>query len=142
MAGTDRFYIGGKKNWTKISSIRLRGLLESPLRSASLRIATVGTQNAVDVPPGAIVYKVALQNVGSNFTSASLSVGVSGTIDKFLDDVSTLVANDIAVSGLGGTANADPVAGAYFSSGGTIQLGVKATDEGSVRVLVWYTGTS
>jgi len=131
---------GLEKN--KLSPGRIEGLVESPLISASIRISTVATLDAVNIPPGVIVTKVGMWCYGSAFSSATLEVGVSGVIDKFFGKVSDMTANDVIFSGLGGTVAADPVGGAYFASGGTIQVGVTATDEGTVKILVWYTATA
>jgi len=143
MAGLDRVYFGNNSDKFVTSSIRAQGLVDSPLISSGIRIGTAGTTNAVEIPPLSIVTKVGLWNTGTAISGATLCVGVEGTIDKFLDSVSTIAANDIKMSGLAGAVNADPVGGAYFASGGVIQLGVGAgTDDSTVKVLVWYTGTS
>jgi len=144
MAGTDRIYFGNHTDKFHTSSIRAQGIVDSPLISSGIRIGTAGTTNAVEVPPLSIITRVGLWNTGTAIAGATLNVGVTGTIDKFLDGVSTIASNDIKMSGLGGTVNADPVGGAYFASGGVIQLSVGAsgTDDSTVKVLVWYTGTS
>jgi len=143
MAGSDRLYLGSNQNKHQISSIRLQGVCDSPIISAGIRIGTAGTTDAVEVPPLSIVTKVGIWNDGTAISGATLSVGVEGTIDKFLGAVSTIAADDIKMSGLAGTVNADPVGGAYFASGGVIQLGVGAgTDDSTVKILVWFTGTS
>jgi len=144
MSGLDRVYFGNHSDKFVTSSIRAQGLVDCPLISSGIRIGTSGTTDAVEIPPLAIVTKVGLWNTGTAIASASLSVGVSTVIDKFIDDASTIAANDIIFSGLAGTVDADPVAGAYFADGGVIQLIVKATgtDNSTVKVLVWYTGTS
>lgn len=141
---TDRIYFGNNSDKFVTSSIRAQGLVDCPLISSGIRIGTAGTTNAVEIPPLAIVTKVGLWNAGTAITGATLSVGVEGTIDKFLGVVSTIAAGDIKMSGLAGAVGADPVGGAYFASGGVIQLGVGAggTDDSTVKVLVWYTGTS
>jgi len=142
--GTDRIYFGNNSDKFVTSAIRAQGLTDSPLISSGIRIGTAGTTNAVEVPPLSIVTKVGLWNAGTAITGATLSVGVEGTIDKFLGVVSTIAAADIKMSGLAGGVGADPVGGAYFASGGVIQLGVGdgGTDDSTVKVLVWYTGTS
>uniref|UniRef100_A0A6M3IUN4 Uncharacterized protein n=1 Tax=viral metagenome TaxID=1070528 RepID=A0A6M3IUN4_9ZZZZ len=145
MSGTDRVYMGlPQSNERETTHFRAKAVVKSPLISTGIRIGTAGTTNAVDVPPGAIVYRVGLWNAGTAIAGATLSVGVVGVIDKFLGVVSTIAAADIVFSGLAGGVNADPVGGAYFASGGTIQLGVAALGiaDSTVKILVWYTGTN
>jgi len=140
---TDRVYLGNKKNKFQMSSIRLQGMCDSPLISSGIRINSTGTTDAVEVPPLSIVHKVGLWVSATALASVTIDVGVEGTIDKFLDGITDAAANDIIYSGLGGTANADPVGGAYFASGGVIQLAVDSgTMDSTVKVMVWYTGTS
>ena len=141
---TDRVYLGNKNNKLQMSSIRLQGLCDSPLISSGIRVNSSATTNAVEVPPLSIVHKVGLWASATALASVSIDVGVEGTIDKFLDGVTDVAANDIKYSGLGGGVNADPVGGAYFASGGVIQLAVDsaATMDSTVKVMVWYTGTS
>lgn len=140
---SDRVYLGNKSNKLQMSSIRLQGMCDSPLVSSGIRVNASATTNAVEVPPLSIVYKVGIWASATAIAAATLSVGVSGTIGKFLDSITTIAANDVIYSGLAGTANADPVGGAYFASGGVIQLAVGAgTLDSTVKVLVWYTGTS
>ena len=144
MAGTDRIYFGNNSDKFVCSAIRAQGLTDSPIISSGIRIGTGGTTDAVEIPPLSIVTKVGLWNAGTSFSSATIAVGVTGTIGKFFEGVSQIAANDIIFSGLAGTVDADPVGGAYFASGGVIQLGVtnNATDDSTVKILVWYTGTS
>ena len=141
---TDRVYLGNKKNKFQMSSIRLQGMCDSPLVSSGIRVNSSATTNAVELPPLSIVHKVALWASATALASVSIDVGVESTIDKFLDGVTDVAANDIKYSGLAGGVNADPVGGAYFASGGVIQLavGAGATMDSTVKVLVWYTGTS
>ena len=141
---TDRVYLGNKNNKLQMSSIRLQGLCDSPLISSGIRVNSSATTNAVEVPPLSIVHEVGLWASATALASVSIDVGVEGTIDKFLDGVTDVAANDIKYSGLAGGVNADPVGGAYFASGGVIQLavGAGATMDSTVKVLVWYTGTS
>jgi len=141
---TDKVYLGNKNNKFQMSSIRLQGMCDSPLISAGIRVNASATTNAVEVPPLSIVYQVAVWASATAIASASINVGVAGTIDKFIGALTTIAANDIVYSGLAGTANADPVGGAYFPSGGVIQLSVDsaATLDSTVKVMVWYTGTS
>jgi len=141
---TDRIYLGNRNNKLQMDSIRLQGLCDSPFVSSGIRVNASATTNAVEVGPGVIVYGVGVWACATAIASASINVGVSGVIDKFLDGVTTIAANDIVMSGLGGTVDADPVEGAYFPSGGVIQLSVDsaATLDSTVKVLVWYTGTS
>ena len=141
---TDRVYLSNKNSKLEISSIRLQGLCDSPLISSGIRINASATTDAVEIPPLAIVHQVALWASATALASVSVNVGVASTVDKFIDGVTDLAANDIVFSGLAGTVAADPVGGAYFASGGVIQLSVDggATMDSTVKVLVWYTGTS
>ena len=93
--GTDRIYFGNNSDKFVTSAIRAQGLTDSPLISSGIRIGTAGTTNAVEIPPLSIVTKVGLWNAGTAITGATLSVGVEGTIDKFLGAVSTIAAADI-----------------------------------------------
>jgi hypothetical protein len=144
MSGSNKVFLGQGQDKFKTNSFRAQALSDCPIISDGIRIGTAGTTDAVEVPAGAIVHKVALWNTGTAITGATLSVGVSGVIDKFLGVVSDIAANDIVIGGLAGTVAADPVGGAYFASGGVIQLGVGSggTDDSTVKVLVWYTGTN
>jgi len=137
-------YLGNHGDKFKISSIRLQGAVDSPIVSAGIRVNSSATTDAVEVPPLSIVHQVGLYASATALASVAVNVGVEGTIDKFIDGLTTLAAGDIAMGGLAGTVNADPVGGAYFASGGVIQLSVDsaATMDSTVKVLVWYTGTS
>ena len=140
---TDRVYLGNKSNKLQMSSIRAQGLLDSPVISSGIRVNASATTDAVEVPPLAIVHKVGIWASATAIAAATLSVGVASTIGKFLDSVTTIAANDVIYSGLEGTVDADPVGGAYFPSGGVIQLAVGAgTLDSTVKIMVWYTGTS
>lgn len=133
-----------KQNRHAISALRLQGIVDSPIVSGSLRVSTVGTLDGVEVPPGAIVYRIGLWNYGSAITGASLKVGTVGDIEKFFERVSAMDENEIRIAGVVGTNQASVVGGCYFESGGVIQLAMHAggTDEGSVKLLVWYTGSA
>ena len=144
MSGSNQVFLGQGQDKFKTNSFRAEALAKCPIISAGIRIGTAGTTDAVEVPAGAIVTEVLLWNTGTIIAGATLNVGVAEVIDKFIDGVSNMAANDIISSGLGGLVSADPVAGAYFASGGVIQLSVGAggTDDSTVKVLVYYTGTN
>lgn len=139
---TNKVFLGQGQDKFKTNPFRAQALSDCPIVSAGVRIGTAGTTNMVEVPAGAIVTHVELWNTGTAFTGADLNVGVVGVIDKFIDGVTTIASNDIVKSGLAGGVAADPVSGAYFPSGGVIQLGVTTGTDSTVKVLVWYTGTT
>lgn len=131
------------QNTYRCDKDKFKAMMASPVISAAISVTTAGTTNAVEVPPGAIVYDVGLWNLGTAIAGATISVGTVGSIGKFLANVSSIDSNGIKRSGLAGTVAANPIGGQYFSSGGVIQVGVAAggTDESRVKVLVWYTLT-
>ncbi len=141
MAGANVYPIGN--NTYKVDKDKFKANLSSPIISAALSITAAGTQNAVEIPPLAIVTDVAIWNLGTTIAGATLCVGTVGDIDKFLDNVSNLEKNGIIKSGLAGTVAATPISGAYFESGGVVQLSAAAggTDESRVMIMVWYTQT-
>ena len=141
MAETYSFIVGNPNlDRHSICAGRLQGIVDSPLVSKSLRIGTAGTQNAIAIPADTLVTRVGLWLVGTSCTGATLSVGVVGSIYKFISKVSSMTKNDIVMSGQAGSGAGTIATGAYFSSSGNIQLAVGAggTDDSSVRVLVWY----
>lgn len=138
-----KVFLGQGQDKFGISSGRLQALIDSPIISEEISIASTGVLDAVEVLPGAIVKRVGLWNNGDAISGADLDVGVTGCADKFLDGVTTIAANDIVWSGLAGAVGADPVGGAYFASGAVIQLDVNtAVSDRTVKVLVEYTTVS
>jgi hypothetical protein len=135
-------YLGeAGQEFTKISTAKLKALLKSPLISSQIDCkAATGYTNAVYVPAGAIVKAVGvIADTALSGGSGDIDVGDSTTVDLYIDGLTALAANQIAMGGEAGTNAADPHGGKYYSAETAIRVRIIATAAaGSIRVLVWY----
>lgn len=139
MPGSNRSYPVGNER-LKFDADKYEAFNKSPLVSAELGVTTATTQNAVEVPAGAYVYKVQLYCTGA-IVSADIDVGDGDSTDRFIDGVTTMSANDILEApNVASGAACDEVAGHYYGSQDTIDVKTNATaTSGSVKLMVWYT---
>jgi len=134
-------HLGNKIDKFKISSEKLEAMLKCPLKSALIDCnAATGTINAVAIPAGAYVYRVGVLAVTALAGgSPDIDVGDGTTADLYIDGLSALAANQLAMGGEAGSASADPHGGKYYETADTIDVKITATGAaGSIKILVWY----
>lgn len=139
MSGTGALYINGR-NVDKFTATKLKAIVDCPIISAaiSVKATAAAVTEAIQVPAGAYVYRVGVLATGA-VAGADFDVGDGTITDRYIDGITTLAANDIAMSGLGGAVNADPVGGHYYSTADTIDVLMNATaTTGTIKLLVWW----
>jgi hypothetical protein len=141
MSGSNREYPVGVER-LQFDADKYKAFNKSPVISAEFSVASTGTTQAIEVPAGAYVYKVALLAVGA-IATADIDVGDGVSTDRFIDGLTTLADGDMAIAPNVATgAAADEVGGHYYASNDTIDVKVNASSTaGSGKLLVWYTMT-
>jgi len=117
---------------------------EPTVVSPAISLANTNTTTqAVWVPDGAYVTKVALLAT-SAVANVTVDVGDGSETDVYIDGLTTLGANKIAVAPVPGSAvGSDETGGKYYSSADSIDVkelttGSADTATGTVKLLVWY----
>lgn len=142
---TNKIIVGTPaQNRHKISALRLAGIVDSPVMSPGIRMNTEATTDAILLPPGCILYQVALWCYGSAISSADISIGTVGDIGKFIASCSAMDADEVRIAGVVATNQLGVHGGCYFDDGGVIQIApaTGATADSTVKVLAWYSGSA
>ena len=141
MAGTGYEYLGSRKQANKIIDGRVEALIQSPLVSAEIDCnAATGLIYGVTVPAGGLVRQVGVfGKTALAGGSGDIDVGDGDTKDLFIDGLTALAVNEIAMGGEAGTNAADPHGGKYYADGDTIDAFINGTAAaGTIKILVWY----
>ena len=115
-----------------------------PLISAQIDCnAATGVTQAVEVPAGAIVYRVAVlaeTAITSGTATIDIDVGDGVNPDRYFDALAAVTKYDLVTAPVPATTTTPAeVGGRYYATADTIDVDINATAlTGSIRILVWY----
>jgi hypothetical protein len=144
MAGSSLDYLGRARLGNQVTNTKLQALVDCPVISKSIVLTgAAGTQQAVEIPAGAYVYKVGLLCTGTvagNGSHPASNVGDGVVTTRYMSGITDMRQYDIFMAPVPNNAVGGAVVGGhYYATADTIDITNDATcTTGTVKLMVWY----